>query len=68
MNIFKLLKGAKFDYDQIKEENMLSGTDIFNFFVSDHLKLNTRLNTKKLRKLDVDAFREEGERFKSKFA
>ena len=30
-----------------------------------NLKLNTRLPTKKIRKLDVDAFREEGERFKS---
>ena len=30
-----LLKGAKFDYDQIKK--MLSGTEIFNFFVSDLL-------------------------------
>ena len=29
------------------------------------LKLNTRLPTKKIRKLDVDAFREEGKRFKS---
>ena len=36
MNIFKLVKGAKFDYDQIKEENF-SGIEIFNFFVSDHL-------------------------------
>ena len=23
VNIFKLLKGAKFDYDQIKEENVI---------------------------------------------
>ena len=23
LNIFKLLKGAKFDYDQIKEENVI---------------------------------------------
>ena len=30
-----------------------------------NLKLNTRLPTKKIRKLDVDAFREEGKRFKS---
>ena len=29
-----------------------------------NLKLNTRLPTKKIRKLDVDAFREEGKRFK----
>ena len=29
-------------------------------------KLNTRLPTKKIRKLDVDAFREEGKRFKSR--
>ena len=31
-----------------------------------NLKLNTRLAAKKIRKLDVDAFREEGKRFKSK--
>ena len=30
-----------------------------------NLKLNTRLPTKKIRILDVDAFREEGKRFKS---
>ena len=30
-----------------------------------NLKLNTRLRTIKIRKLDVDAFREEGKRFKS---
>ena len=30
-----------------------------------NLKLNTRLPTKKIRKLDFDAFREEGKRFKS---
>ena len=30
-----------------------------------NLKLNTRLPTKKIRKLDVAAFREEGKRFKS---
>ena len=30
-----------------------------------NLKLNTLLPTKKIRKLDVDAFREEGKRFKS---
>ena len=30
-----------------------------------NLKLNTRLFTKKIRKLDVDAFCEEGKRFKS---
>ena len=29
------------------------------------VKLNTRLHTKKTRKLDVNAFREEGKRFKS---
>ena len=33
-----------------------------NFF---NLKLNTRLPTKKIRKLDVDGFREEGKKFKS---
>ena len=33
-----------------------------NFF---NLELNTRLPTKKIRKLDVDAYREEGKRFKS---
>ena len=37
MIIFKLFKGEKFDYDQIKEENV-SGIEIFNFFVSYHLK------------------------------
>ena len=31
-----------------------------------NLKLNTRLPTKKIRKLDVDAFKEEGKRLKSK--
>ena len=30
-----------------------------------NLKLDTRLPTKKIRKLDVDAFSEEGKRFKS---
>ena len=30
-----------------------------------NLNLNTSLPTKKIRKLDVDAFREEGKRFKS---
>ena len=30
-----------------------------------NLKLNTGLSTKKIRKLDVDAFREEGKRLKS---
>ena len=30
-----------------------------------NLKLNTRLPTKMVRKLDVDPFREEGKRFKS---
>ena len=30
-----------------------------------NLKLNTRLLTKNIRKLDVDAFRKEGKRFKS---
>ena len=30
-----------------------------------NLKLNTRLPTEKVRKLDVDAFREERKRFKS---
>ena len=37
MNIFKLLKDAKFDYDH-KRKKMLSGIEIFNFFVSDHIK------------------------------
>ena len=40
------------------EKNMWLG----NFL---NLKLNTRLPTKKIRKLDVDAFREEGKDFKS---
>ena len=35
MYIFKLLKVATFDYDQIKEK-MLSGIEIFNFLVSDY--------------------------------
>ena len=30
-----------------------------------NVELNTRLRAKKIRKLDVDAFREEGKRFKS---
>ena len=30
-----------------------------------NLKLNTKLATKKIRKLHVDAFREEGKRFES---
>ena len=30
-----------------------------------NVKLNTRLPTKEIQKLDVDAFREEGKRFKS---
>ena len=30
-----------------------------------NLKLNTRLPTRRIRKLDADAFREEGKRFKS---
>ena len=38
MNIFKLFKGAKFDYDQIKEENVVRNLN-FQVFVSDHLKL-----------------------------
>ena len=37
---FNLLEAAKFDYDQKK---MLSGIEIFNFFVSDHLKLEREL-------------------------
>ena len=36
MNILKLFMGAKFDHDQVKEK-MLLGTEIFKFFVSDHL-------------------------------
>ena len=35
--MLKVFKGAKFDYDQIKTK-MLSGFEIFNFFVPDHLK------------------------------
>ena len=31
VNIFKLLKGAKFDYDQIKEENVIRNLN-FHFF------------------------------------
>ena len=41
-----------------ESEKMCSG----NFL---NLELNTRLPTKKIRNLDVDAFREEGKRFKS---
>ena len=33
---FKLLKGAKFDYDQMKEENVIRNWN-FHFFVSGHL-------------------------------
>ena len=40
MNIFKLLKGALFDYDQIKEENVIRNSNFQFFFVSDHLKAN----------------------------
>ena len=36
MNIFKLLKGVKFDYGQIKKENVIRNWR-FHFFVSDHL-------------------------------
>ena len=54
MNIFKFLKGAKFDYDQIKEK-MLSGIEIFNIFLSDHLKgFNSNINQiKENRKNDL---------------
>ena len=31
VNIFKLLKGEKFDYDQIKEENVIRNSN-FQFF------------------------------------
>ena len=31
VNTFKLLKGAKFDYDQIKEENVIRNSN-FRFF------------------------------------
>ena len=40
MNIFKLLKDAKFDYDQIKEENVIRNSKFHIFFVSDHLKVD----------------------------
>ena len=36
MNIFQLVKGANFDYDQVKEKNVF---EIFKFFVSDHLNV-----------------------------
>ena len=32
-----MFKGAKFDHDLIKEK-MLSGFEIFKFFVADHFK------------------------------
>ena len=38
---------------------------LYSRYLLADLKLNTRLPTKKIRKLDVDAFREEGKRFKS---
>ena len=31
VNILKLFKGAKFDYDQIKEENVISGWNFQSF-------------------------------------
>ena len=37
MKIFKFLKGAKSDYDQIKKKNVIRNLN-FQFFVSDHLK------------------------------
>ena len=37
MNIFKLLKSAKFDYDQTKEKNVIRDSNFQFFFVSDHL-------------------------------
>ena len=33
VNIFKLLKGAKFDYDQIKEENVIRNLNFHTFFL-----------------------------------
>ena len=42
MNILELFEGAKFDYDQRKEENVISGIDIFKFFVSDHFNVKNR--------------------------
>ena len=38
MNILKLVKGAKFDFDQ-QRKKMLSGFESFKFFVSDHLNV-----------------------------
>ena len=33
VNIFKLLKGAKFDYDQIKEENVIRNLNFHFVFL-----------------------------------
>ena len=37
MNILKLFKGAKFDYDQIKEENVIKNGNYLIFV--DHLNI-----------------------------
>ena len=46
MNIFKLLKGAKFDHDQIKEENVIRNFkfSIFLFLttLNDHHLISTK--------------------------
>ena len=37
MNILKFFKGAKFDYDQIKEVNVIRSLNFQFFFIPDHL-------------------------------
>ena len=48
VNILKLFKGAKFDYDHIKEENVKKQLKFsYIFFVSDHLnKIKINVLTK----------------------
>ena len=47
VNILKLFKGAKFDYDHIKEENVKKQLKFSFFFVSDHLnKIKINILTK----------------------
>ena len=38
VNILKLFKGAKFDYDQIKEENIIRSFNFSNFLFLTTLK------------------------------
>ena len=47
VNILKLFKGAKSDYDHIKEENVKKQLKFSIFFVSDHLnKIKINILTK----------------------